>query len=77
MLLIALAVAVLDGLITFLNIKEREQWIMGSIVKAVIFDGLTTVAIGVSICVFVEFTWIMILPSTLGSMIGRYLAWKL
>jgi hypothetical protein len=77
MFLIALAVAVLDGLITFLNIKEREQWIMGSIGRAVVLDGLTTVAIGVSICVFVEFTWIMILPSTLGSMVGRYLAWKL
>jgi hypothetical protein len=76
MILIALAIAVLDGLITFLNIKEREQWIAGDVVKAVVLDGLTTMAIGVSICVFVEFTWIMLVPSTLGSMIGRYLAWK-
>lgn len=76
MILIALSIFVLDGLITFLNIKEREQWINGGIVKAVLLDGLTAGAIGVSICVFVEFTWIMILPSVIGSMTGRYLAWK-
>jgi hypothetical protein len=77
MVLIALGIAVLDGLITFLNIKEREQWIMGSISRAVVLDGLTSLAIGVSICVFVEFTWIMLVPSVLGSIVGRYLAWKL
>jgi uncharacterized membrane protein YqgA involved in biofilm formation len=77
MVLIALGIAVLDGLITFLNIKEREQWIMGSISRAVVLDGLTSLAIGVSICVFVEFTWIMLVPSVIGSMVGRYLAWKL
>jgi hypothetical protein len=75
--LIALGIAVLDGLITFLNIKEREQWIMGSISRAIVLDGLTSLAIGVSICVFVEFTWVMIVPSVIGSMVGRYLAWKL
>lgn len=76
MILVAIAVACLDGLVTFLNIQEREQWIVGNGWKAVLLDGLTTVAIGISICAFVQFTWVMIIPSTIGSMIGRYLAWK-
>lgn len=76
MILIALAVAFLDGLITYLNIKEREQWITGGIGKAVLLDGLSTLVIGVNICIFVEFTWSMLIPSILGSMAGRYLAWK-
>jgi len=77
MVLIALGILVLDGLITFLNIKEREEWVTGNIVRAVVLDGLTSLAIGVSICVFIEFTWIMLVPSVIGSMAGRYLAWKL
>lgn len=76
MILVALAVAFLDGLVTFLNVQEREQWVVGNGWNAVWLDGLTTVAIGISICAFVEFTWVMILPSTIGSMLGRYLAWK-
>lgn len=72
----AAAVAILDALVTFLNIKEREEWIVGHLWRAVWLDGLTTLAIGVSICAFVEFTWVMILPSTLGSMFGRWLAGK-
>ena len=77
MFLIALGIFVLDGLITFLNVKERDQWLAGSIGKTVLLDGFTALAIGVSICVFVQFTWIMIVPSVIGSMLGRYLAWKL
>jgi len=77
MFLIALGILVLDGLITFLNIKEREEWVTGNIVRAVVLDGLTSLAIGVSICVFIEFTWVMLVPSVIGSMAGRYLAWKL
>lgn len=74
MILVAFAVALLDMLVTFLNIKERESWIAGHLGRAVVLDGLTTAAIGVSICAFVEFTWVMILPSVIGSMFGRWLA---
>lgn len=77
MVLIALGIFVLDGLITFLNIKERDVWLLGKVAQTVLLDGFTTLAIGVSICVFVEYTWIMIIPSVTGSMLGRYLAWKL
>lgn len=76
MLKVAIAVAVLDALVTFLNIKEREEWISGNLSRAVILDGLTTAAIGVSICAFVAFTWAMIVPSVVGSMFGRWLAGK-
>jgi len=71
---VALGVALLDAVVTFLNIKERESWISGNLPRAVLLDGATTVAIGVSICAFVEFTWAMILPSALGSMAGRWIA---
>jgi len=75
--LIALAVAALDAVVTYLNIKERESWIAGHITRSVLLDGLTTAAIGFSICAFVEFTWALILPSVIGSMFGRWLAWRL
>lgn len=75
--LIALAVAALDAFVTYLNIKEREAWIAKHVARSVILDGLTTAAIGFSICAFVEFTWAMILPSVIGSMFGRWLAWRL
>lgn len=76
LILIGVGVGALDALVTYLNIKERESWIAGNVVRSVLLDGLTTAAIGVSICAFVEFTWAMILPSVLGSMLGRWLAWK-
>jgi hypothetical protein len=75
--LIGLAVGALDAFVTYFVIKEREAWIAGSVMRSVLFDGLVTAAIGVSICVFVAFSWAMILPSVVGSMFGRWLAWKL
>jgi hypothetical protein len=76
MILMSLAVALLDGLTTFLVIKDREAWISGDIRRALVVEALVTAAIGVNLCVFVEFTWLMIPPSVLGGVIGRYLAWK-
>jgi len=77
LVLIGAAVGALDAFVTYLNIKERESWIAGNVTRSVLLDGLTTAAIGVSICAFVEFTWAMILPSVVGSMFGRWLAWRL
>lgn len=74
--LVSLLVAVLDGAITYLSIKDRDAWLSGNLRRALVVDALTTVAVGVSVCAFVEFTWVMIPPTVVGSLAGRYLAWR-
>lgn len=73
---LAIAVFVLDAVTTYLGIKDREAWIDGNIKKGLAVEALLTIAIGVNICAFVEFTWLMILPSTIGSLLGRWAAWR-
>lgn len=73
---IAFGVALLDALTTYLGIKDREAWIDGNIRRGLGVEALTAVAVGVNVCVFVDFTWSMIMPSVIGAVFGRYAAWR-
>ncbi|HJW29633.1 MAG TPA: hypothetical protein VJ508_10335, partial [Saprospiraceae bacterium] len=42
--------------------------------KAIIWDGLLAIVIGLNFVGFVEEKWVMVIPSTLGSMSGMAIA---
>lgn len=77
MILTGFLVAFLDGLTVFLNVKERDTWALGQVRQSVLLEGLSALTVGITILMFIEYTWWMLVPSILGCMVGRYLAWRL
>lgn len=77
MIMMGLAVAFLDGLVVFLQVREREEWVVGHTNRAIGFEGLTAAAIYVTIMAIKTYDWNMFVPSVGGSMIGRWLASKI
>ena len=62
-----------DALITWLAAKSQVAFLALSW-KALLWDGLLAIAIGLNFVGFVEKQWLMIIPSTLGSVTGMGIA---
>lgn len=70
---LVLLVFLSDALITWLAAKSQVALLALSW-KAIIWDGLLAIVIGLNFVGFVEMSWIMVIPSTLGSMTGMCIA---
>ena len=73
------AVFVTDAAITFLGWQRLDSWLTGSRGRALLWDFALTVAIGVNTMGYVQGSWIMLVPSALGSALGTVAAfhWRL
>jgi hypothetical protein len=76
MLTSALLIFILDGLVLFLNIKEREAWATGDIRRSLVIEGVTAAAGVANVLLVVDYSWPMMAPSVLGVLVGRWLAWR-
>lgn len=76
MLIPMAAVFASDAIVTFLQIKEREQWLNGHTLLGAAIDGVTAFVIGVSIIFIAEYTWVILPASVAGVLAGRWLAWR-
>lgn len=75
-LLLSLAVCLSDAVIVYLATKEREAWVSGQIGRSIMMEALTAAAVGVSILLLSAFGWPLLIPSVIGAVIGRWLAWR-
>lgn len=73
---VALGVFALDALTVYLQVAERDAWATGSIRRSLFLEALTSAAIGVTVICIATYTWWMLAPSMLGSVAGRYVAWR-
>ena len=75
-MLAGVLVAVLDGLGVFLGSLYLDNWISGRRTRVYVLEALLAATLGASVVLISSFGWPMVPYSVVGSLAGRWLAYR-